>query len=420
MNDSCYTRRQWLAAGTGALAMAAVSVHGDEPPKIASPPARVITTGDGFHWFGYYDKLQFSPDNRFVLCNRVRFEHRSPKGEDEIEVGMIDLEERDRWIPLGKSNAWNWQQGCMLQWIPGTESKVIWNDRRRDRFISHILDVKSGDKRTLDSPIYALHPSGKEAVSCDFSRVADVRPGYGYAGIRDPYFKEMAPEKSGITRVDLATGKADLILTHRQLAETGEVPGNMPDAKHHAYHLLFSPDGKRFILLHRWAFPAGNHLTRLITSAIDGSDLRIVIPNGYASHFIWRDADHLLSQAKGWLGNPNWGNFLFADKASGIVAEIGKGVLDPAGHLSYLRNNEWIVNDTYPQGSGRLQTPHLYHIGSNRRIDLGRFHSPPEYKGEWRVDSHPRLSRDERWVSIDSPHGGRGRQLYLIDISGVK
>ena len=29
--------------------------------------------------------------------------------------------------------------------------------------------------------------------------------------------------------------------------------------------------------------------------------LRIVIPNGYASHFIWRDATHILSQAKNWL-----------------------------------------------------------------------------------------------------------------------
>ena len=30
----------------------------------------------------------------------------------------------------------------------------------------------------------------------------------------------------------------------------------------------------------------------LMTAAMDGTDLRIVIPNGYASHFIWRDASH--------------------------------------------------------------------------------------------------------------------------------
>lgn len=384
------------------------------------PPTRVITHEDGFFWFGYYDKLQFSRDNRFVLSNRVRFEHRSPTAADEIEVGMIDLEDGDRWIPLGKSVAWNWQQGCMLQWIPGTESSIIWNDREGDRFVAHILNVATREKRTIPSPIYALSPDGKSAVSCDFTRVADCRPGYGYAGFRDPFFDDMAPDETGITRVDIETGKSEMIISHQRLAKTGEIINNTKDAKHHAYHLLVSPAGNRFILLHRWAFPKGGHLTRLITANLDGSELRIVIPNGYASHFIWRDETHILSQAKGWLGNENWGNFLFEDKDSGIVEEVGKGVLDSGGHITYIRKNEWILNDTYPKGKDRFQTPHLYHIASNRRIDLGEFHSPTLYAGEWRVDNHPRISCDERYVCIDAPHGERGRQLHLIDISQIQ
>lgn len=409
------TRRQFLASLTAASVGTALRAQ----DAANFPPTRQITSGPGFHWFGYYDKLQFDPTNRFVLSNKVSFEHRSPTADDVIEVGMVDLEEKDKWIPLGKTSAWNWQQGCMLQWIPGTESKVIWNDREKDRFVSHILDVKTGDKRTLPSPVYALNPNGKEAVSCDFSRVADCRPGYGYAGIKDRFFDEMAPAGSGVTHVDLETGKEKLLISHQQLSKLGEVMENHPESKHHAYHLLFSPDGKRFIMLHRWTQPKGGHLTRLITAATDGSDLRIVIPNGYASHFIWRDATHILSQGKNWLGNPEWGDFLFEDKDSGILEEIGHDVLDPGGHLTYLRNNEWILNDTYPKGVRRLQTPHLFELKTKRRIDLGNFSQPPEYKSEWRVDNHPRLSRDERWVCIDSAHAGQGRQLHLIDIRGV-
>jgi hypothetical protein len=48
---------------------AAEARAGAEPPSI-----RPITRERGFHWFGYYDKLQFSPDNRFVLGNEVQFE----------------------------------------------------------------------------------------------------------------------------------------------------------------------------------------------------------------------------------------------------------------------------------------------------------------------------------------------------------
>jgi hypothetical protein len=414
-----FSRRHFLRTGLSTLALGALSSRAQEAAGNSFPPTRVITKGPGFHWFGYYDKFQFDPTNRFVLTNKVNFEHRSPTADDVIEVGMIDLEEKDKWIPLGQSNAWCWQQGCMLQWIPGTESKIIWNDREKDRFVSHILDVKTGDKRTVPSAIYSISPNGKEAVSCDFARVADCRPGYGYAGIRDKYFDDMAPEGSGVTHVNLETGEEKLIVSHKQLANTGVVMENHPTSKHHAYHLLVSPDGKRFIMLHRWTQPKGGHLTRLITAAMDGSDLRIVIPNGFASHFIWRDSKHILSQAKDWLGNKEAGDFLFEDKDSGIVEEIGRGVLDPAGHLTYLHNNEWILNDTYPKGVRRIQTPHLYHIKTNRRIDLGYFPSPPEYKGEWRVDNHPRTSRDERWVCIDAPHGKEGRQLHLIDIKGL-
>src|SRR5688500_11625242 len=38
------------------------------------PPIRRITRGPGFHWFGYYDKLQFDPAGRLVLGMRVEFE----------------------------------------------------------------------------------------------------------------------------------------------------------------------------------------------------------------------------------------------------------------------------------------------------------------------------------------------------------
>lgn len=412
-------RRHFLRSSLSTLALGALNARGQDEAKTNFPPTRVITRGPGFHWFGYYDKLQFDPTNRFVLSNKVSFEHRSPAADDVIEVGMVDLQEKDRWIPLGTSRAWNWQQGCMLQWIPGTESKIIWNDREKDRFVSHIMDVKTGDKRTIPSPVYSLSPNGKEAVSCDFSRVADCRPGYGYAGIRDRFFDDMAPAGSGVTHVNLETGAEKLIVSHETLSKTGAIIENHPNSKHHAYHLLCSPDGKRFIMLHRWTQPKGGHLTRLITAAMDGSDLRIVIPNGYASHFIWRDATHILSQAKDWLGNKEWGDFLFEDKDSGIVEEIGHGVLDSGGHLTYLHHNEWILNDTYPKGVRRLQTPHLYHLKTNRRIDLGNFPQPPDYKGEWRVDNHPRSSRDERWVCIDAANGDQGRQLHLIDIQGL-
>ncbi len=110
-------------------------------------PIRCITSQPGFHWFGYYDKWQFDPSDRYVLSNKITFEHRTPKASDEIVVGMVDLMDNDKWIELGKSGAWGWQQGCMLQWVPGRKREVIWNDRQQGRFVSHMLDIETGKKK---------------------------------------------------------------------------------------------------------------------------------------------------------------------------------------------------------------------------------------------------------------------------------
>jgi hypothetical protein len=390
-----------------------------EPAPLPFPPARFITQGPRHHWFGYYDKLQFDPANQLVLGMEVPFEHRSPKADDVITIGMVDLQDNDRWIELGQSTAWNWQQGCMLQWLPTTPSTILWNDRDGDRFVCRILDVATSQSHTIPHPVYCVSPDGKTGVSPDFRRIADVRPGYGYAGLSDPFADQLQPEETGIFRIDLQSGDAELIISLAQIAAIGEIPNRQPGIKHYFNHLLFSPDGSRFIALHRWQYPNGQRLTRLITAKPDGSDIRIVIPNGFASHFIWRDTATILSQSKDWPGNPDWGDFLFEDRDGGQIKEIGHGVLDPSGHLSYLPGNEWILNDTYPQGGERLQTPHLYHVASDRRIDLGRFHLPKVYTGEWRVDTHPRLSRDAKFVCIDAVDGIRGRQLCLIDISSI-
>jgi hypothetical protein len=111
----------------------------------------------------------------------------------------------------------------------------------------------------------------------------------------------------------------------------------------------------------------------------------------------------------------------------GKVGEIGRGVMpDSGGHISYLPGSDWIVGDTYPD-SERNQHLYLYHIKEKKMVMLGSFKSPIEYTGsklkaaddEWRRDLHPRLSPDGRWITIDSPHGGNGRQIHLIDISQI-
>ncbi len=414
-------RRRFLSTATGSLFALNASRAADSlDEKLPLPPVRQITQRPGFHWFGYYDKLQFSPDDRFILSNQVDFEHRSPTPDDVIQVGMVDLQDGDKWTELGSSRAWNWQQGCMLQWVPGTDSTVLWNDREGDRFICHVLDVKTGQRRTLPRAIYAVSPDGKWGVSTDFRRLNDTRPGYGYAGIADPNASVLAPADAGLWRVDLETGEEKLLFSMEQAAAipyTGAAGGFSKNAKHWFNHLLVSPDGSRFIFLHRWRGEGDkSFVTRLFTINADGSDPYILDPLGRTSHFVWRDPDHVFA----WAFHPSHGDrfYLFKDKTDHVEV-VGKDKMPRNGHNTYLphTNHEWVLNDTYPDEK-RLQNPYLYHIPTDRRVSLGLFYSPAFYTGEWRCDTHPRASNSGRLVCIDSPHNS-GRQLYLIDVSGI-
>ena len=435
------SRRALLAglAGGGAAGLLAGRAGADEllkpdtrpatGPVEPLPPVRRITRGPRFHWFGYYDKLQFDPTGRRVLGMRVDFEHRSPKPDDEIRLGYVDLQDDDRWTEIGVTKAWNWQQGCMLQWLPGSQSEVIWNAREDGpgggRFVSHILDVKGGSRRTLPGPIYTLSPDATWAVYPDFRRLNDTRPGYGYAGVPDPNAEKVAPADAGIWRMDLRTGQTKLIVRLADIVDVPQPPGAKGEwdatSKHWFNHLLVSPDGKRFIFLHRWRRkdePIRTFWTRMFTAAADGSDLHVLDPSGKTSHFVWRDPRHVAM----WTWHASRGErfYLFKDKTD-EVEPIGPDVMTVNGHNTYLpvkgEPDRWILNDTYPDAD-RLQHPFLYDTRTGRRHPLGHFHSPREYAGEWRCDTHPRSSPDGTTVCIDSPHEG-GRQMYLIDVGGI-
>ena len=377
---------------------------------------RPITSGPKHHWFGYYDKLQFDPSCRYVLGMEVDFEHRSPTSEDVIRVGMIDLADGDRWIELGETRAWCWQQGCMLQWIPGSDREIIWNDREGDSFVCHILDVHSGKKRTLGYPVYTVSPNGRTAIGADFRRINHMRPGYGYAGLPDPNRERLAPDDAGIYSVDLETGAATFLISIAQVAAIPDPYRDLSEAKHYFNHLLFNTDGSRFIFLHRCRWGESGFHTRMMTAAADGSNIYGVDQYGHTSHFIWRDPEHILA----WARHPSHENafYVFRDGTQEVEV-IGEGVMKLNGHCTYLADTNWILNDTYPvpRGDGKVQELYLYNVESGQRHELGEFGAPPEYAGEWRCDLHPRSSPDGSLITIDSAHGGNGRQIHLMDIS---
>ena len=427
------TRRRFLATSAAVASTALLHRRVNAAPEVtASVPVTQLTTGETAHWFGYYDKLQTSRDDSLALTGRVSFEGRSPAPGDAITVGWVSTDpttaedDRKMW-PIGESRAWGWQQGCMLQWVPESDD-LIWNDFEDGRFVSRLKSTHDPDIRTIDAPIYALAPDGSFAVTTDFERIQNMRPGYGYAGVVDSGEAEKAPESSGISRVDLKTGEKRLLVSYAEMAAIPHEGQSLADKWHYFNHLLVDPVGERMIFLHRWrdqpkrqngkTVPnAGSFKTRLVTCRCDdGGDRYILDPSGATSHFIWRDPEHICAWTR-WKGKD--GFFLFRDRTREVLP-VGAHVMTRNGHNTYVpgTNAEWILNDTYPVGPDRLQTVYLYHVPSSSRFDLASFPSPPPFTGEYRCDLHPRNSRDGSFIIVDSAHSGQ-RQQYRLEIESV-
>jgi hypothetical protein len=274
-------------------------------------------------------------------------------------------------------------------------------------------DLETGARVPVPHPIYDVSPDGRLALSLGFGRLAWTRPGYGYEGAPDPWKETAAPADDGVRVVDLRDGASRLVVSLEKLARFQPRP-EFATSHHWVNHLLFSPDGGRFIFLHRWGGRDGWRATRLFTAAPDGGNLRLLLDHGMVSHFIWRDPSAILV----WARHPSHGDaFYHVDDRTGEARPFAKGVLGSDGHCSYSPDRKWVLVDTYPD---RDRKQHLYLVRARdeKRIELGAFRLPPELKGPWRCDLHPRWSRDGARVCIDSAHEPT-RQVYVLDVRGI-
>jgi len=379
------------------------------------PPARAVTEGPLFHWFGYYDKFPWNQSQSLLLCMENDFMDRELRAGDTIKVGYVDLEEGRQFQPIAQTPAWCWQQGTMLQWL-GTDPErlCIYNSVEDGQYVSVVHDVTSGETRTLPKPVYAVSRDGTQAVCNNFSRVARTRPGYGYLALPDPTEGVMHPDDDGIWHVDLETGENRLIITLDQIVGIGHDP-SMEGGESWFNHLQFNADGSRFIFLHRWRRPdTGGHWTRLFTAAPDGSDICLLNEFEMTSHFDWLGSDFVLA----WARHRQIGDkyFLYRDQTPWLQV-VGMDVFTCDGHCSYSPDMRFILTDTYPDAEEK-RTLIIYDTVTGSRADIGRFLSPKKYSGEIRCDLHPRWSRDGRQVCFDSIHEGP-RQVYVIDVTEV-
>ncbi len=379
--------------------------------EFSSQAEPVARNGSQHLFFGYYGKHQINSNRKALVC-ATDSDAVVPGPNDRLKILIGELSNPTGFRHVADTTAWNWQQGCMLQWLEAyPDDAFIFNDYHTNGFASRIFDVATGKSREIPMPIYCVSRCNRFALSLNFSRLYRMNPAYGYCN-GSYELVEPAPENDGIWRVNLDSGKADLIISLRQLADL-KPKESMAGAVHKVNHIEIAPDGRRFMVIHRW-MKKGVKYSRLVTAGTNGSDVCILSDNGVVSHCAWKSSGEILAWARTPDGFDRYS--LFLDRSTQWSA-IGNGTLRVDGHPSFSPDRRWILTDTYPDRL-RMKTLMLYSIADKRMEVLGRFFAPFRFDGIRRCDLHPRWSACGCYVSFDSCHEGV-RRSYFLDVSDI-
>ena len=370
-------------------------------------------------FFGYYDVPAVDPTTGRHLAHRVGFRDRPPTADDEAELGYVSLNGDGTFTVFASTRAWNFQQGSMLQWVGDGSGRVFYNEIAPGAagYRGVLLDLDSGKKKYTDRALADLSGDGRWGLAVDFDRLHDFRPGYGYALRDDPRQSELHPEDDGVWVCNLATGRSKLVLSLAALHDHVGSLSPFMQGKLLVNHLTFNPSASRFVFLLRNfplpdppKIPGSRWRTTVLTAARDGSELRILVPSGYASHYHWRDDTTIVFHCDGPQGRQL---YEITD-----TPEPGFTAIDPEfflrdGHCSYSADRRWMLYDSYPDNN-REQHLYLYDLKERRGWTIGSLQSEAVPIIDLRCDLHPRWLPDGR-LGFDSTHEGF-RGIYVVDV----
>lgn len=373
------------------------------------------------YFFGYYDKSPWDMSDRYILCMKANdtWSDVSPKEQADIIIIDTTKEENDprRIVKIAETRAWNVQQACMLQWLgPNYNKQVLYNDYRDGKYCAVILDIDLEDEikvvneRIINAPVYSVSPDAKTALTLDFSRLYNLRPGYGYYNVKEKTEGINLPDATAIWEIDIDSGKIQPLLKYSDFASFNPRKEMLEDdTVHKVNHIMISPNGKRFMVLYRW-FNGQRKYTRLITCNIDGTDMYVLSDDDMVSHCYWKNDSEILAFENKKESGP--GYYLMKDKTQEFIHCWPQFSND--GHPSYSPDRKLIVTDSYPNRA-RVAQINVMDGDETKKENtcIAKVYAPFKYDNDTRCDLHPRWNHKGDEICFDSVFEGH-RGLYSI------
>lgn len=370
------------------------------------------------YFFGYYDKSPWDATDRYMLCMRANDTWSDVSPREKADILLIDTQKSEnnpeRVKKIAETRAWNVQQSCMLQWLgPDFSSRVLYNDFRNGKYVSIILALDTMEEKVIPAPVYSVSADGSFALTLDFSRLYELRPGYGYYNVPEVTKGIALPDTTAIWKIDLNSGKITSVLKYTDFANfQPRLEMREKGAVHKVNHIMLSPNGKRFMVLYRW-FCGQRKYTRLITCNVDGTDMYVLSDDDMVSHCFWKNDNTILAFENKKKTGP--GYYLMRDKTNKYIHCWPQFSND--GHPSYSPKGDLIVTDSYPDRA-RVASINIMDGDEHKRKNktIARVFAPFKYDNDTRCDLHPRWNHAGDKICFDSVFEGH-RGLYVVDVN---
>ena len=416
------------------------------------------TKGDFCEWFGYYNYDTLNYDHTKMLCNRASFDGVKIEHGMRIELGYYNLLS-GTWTKIGESDSFNWQQGAMMQWLPGkgNEGKVVYNCSENGRLVSKLYDIDSCETRIINWPIYGITPDGKYSISLNLERSYWCRA-YHYESVANKQYNVDVAEDDGIFKIDLQNNTIKRIIAIQDIIAL-EPENNFEHLKHWLEHVMINQDGTRFVFLHRYSPPSDpyQYQTRICLAKIDGSELQVISDKSKFdwSHFGWQGdnfaiytvLNNKLGSSYRELGKEGTNNSPIRKMVFKVALSVKKLIpaslrkklkggqsyyqyytinnngdyclcenwdnvfFDIDGHPSFTRDGRYMITDSYPDRN-RMQRLIVFDTVTHKGIVIAQLYAGLQGNPA-SCDLHPKLSADDSHVVVDTAYTGMHRMIVF-------
>jgi hypothetical protein len=419
-------------------------------------PVVRVTSGKAPTIHRFFDTSPISPSGKYIALTEFQNDGKLPVAGEQAFVIVIDLENGQE-IYRSATAAWDTQLGAQAQW--GAADTDLFFNRMDDPDTGPYgvkVDINGGTEVRLSGPVYMISPDGRYSASPDLKKIGLVQAGYGVIVAKENIIGNRgAEETDGIFVTDTETGRCRLLISFAQIYRELKPRFSgirLDKGAFYAFHVKWSPDGKRIMLVLRWLPDGPSRGTKnyLITMRADGSELRMALDakawrNGH--HPNWcPDSNSIVMNLA--VRNSNVRFPMFRSAVSGILRRAGVRIYSKAydvrfarfsfdgsekevlsqfefgsGHPSLHSDGRYLITDAYPNervsfGDGSVPL-RVLDLLSGQMDCVVRILTKPPFDGpraEWRVDPHPVWDRPARQVVFNAAADGT-RQVYLADFT---